>query len=111
GLAEAVLRIRVKHHEAVVERLEGRVLRREADRYSAADVARSVGDGPVDLVVLDERHADGIDGAGGDRIDPCIGAVSRGQTHGLLCVAFEETSAATDASGVRRLDDSTHGRN
>src|SRR4030095_7581922 len=61
-LAETVLGTCGEHDEPVVECLEGRVLGRKADRYSTSDVEGGVRRCPIDLIVLIERHANGVDG-------------------------------------------------
>ena len=69
-LSERVLGVRWEHDEPVVEGLERCILGGEADRYAAPHVERGVGRAAVDLVVLVERHPDGVDAAIGDRGSP-----------------------------------------
>src|SRR4029453_6051710 len=110
-LAQTVLSTCGEHDEPVVERLKGCVLRRKTDRNSTPDVEGGVRRCPVDLVVLIERHANGISGSRRNCVRPRIGAVRGGQDHYLVRVRLEQAPAAADASQVLGLDDSPHGSN
>src|SRR6266508_5262510 len=87
-----------KHNQAVVERFEGRVFGRKADRNSASDVVGRIRSRPINLIVLVEGYPNRINGSCCNCARPRICAMRGGQDDYFLCIRVEKTTATTNAS-------------